>query len=133
MRELKFRAYYAPGMAEGVMFYSDDSAEYHNDGDALSTWLTNSVAFGPNSVHIMQYTGLKDRNGKEIYVGDILKLDLISGDRFSKVHVCPLLEVPTVCFFEDEGWVPLFQFVGKPDTCLQVAGNIHESPELLEG
>jgi hypothetical protein len=81
---------------------------------------------------LMQYTGLKDKNGEEIWENDIVLLDLISGDRYSKVHHDPLIEIPTVCFFEELGWEPLFIYVGKPDTCLQVVGNIYKNSELLK-
>lgn len=121
MRDLRFRAF-----SDGAMHYGGFLIH------ATNGKLMADMVYIKEGDPVMQLTGLKDRNGKDIYVGDILLLDLISGDRYSKVHDCPLLEVPTVCFFEDEGWAPLFQYVGKPDTCLQVVGNIHQNPELLE-
>lgn len=78
---------------------------------------------------IEQYTELKDKNGKEIYEGDVVKYKLYVDSRLNYVD-----EV----FYDTTSGAFM---VGDKDNirtldCLiniEVIGNIHESPELLEG
>ncbi len=78
-----------------------------------------------------QFTGLKDKNGKRIFEGDIVLFDYIGKNR--GVH-----GKKAVCFNNGKfgvfwGWhkefVPLDGFA---NTTLEVIGNIHDNPELLE-
>jgi hypothetical protein len=67
----------------------------------------------------MQFTGLHDKNGKEIYEGDIVK----SGNFTDSV-------IYWRCGFgtgEGQDFTPLDQNV------IEVIGNIYENPELLSG
>lgn len=74
---------------------------------------------------IMQYTGLKDKNGTEIYESDIAK---------TKGHILKEDEEEFNCVveFRDFSW----QLVGDGRYCItkpcEVIGNIYENPELLE-
>lgn len=62
MKEIKFRAWDITNVSQPRM-------EYFNIGEGFS---------GLNECPIMQYTGLKDKNGKEIYDGDIIKWHEVS-------------------------------------------------------
>lgn len=92
-----------------------------------------------DSYELMQYTGLHDKNGREIYESDILKVTGEDGESY----------VATVKWFGDEGY-PAFDLEGIPETWFyganalatifqegvetcEVIGNIFENPELLEG
>ena len=70
MREIKFRAW---DHQNNSMFYPHEI--YFNEGlkdiRALDT-MANYTENGKPRFVLMQYTGLKDRNGKEIYEGDLL-------------------------------------------------------------
>lgn len=75
---------------------------------------------------IMQYTGLKDKNGKEIYEGDI-----ISGDFFNEKFktMGEVIYSEHFCFYASKnlsGETPLFKI-----NRIEIIGNIHENPELL--
>ena len=85
---------------------------------------------------IMQYTGLKDKNGREIYEGDIIALEVIKGVKI-KVPVkfengsFNIHEIPGGYGFSDTAY-PLGKLFLR-DFGIEAIGNIYENPELLEG
>lgn len=72
---------------------------------------------------LMQYTGLKDINGKEIYEGDILAGEFIS----FKVQV-----VYVDGAYETESSVGHYRSLSEFSRCT-IVGNIYENPELAKG
>ena len=134
-REIKFRAwnkrnkkmYYKVmvGMWGGKEVMDDEnyttcmlyeySNEHSNNNPKIGEWLH----FEPyNDVELMQYTGHKDKNGKEIYEGDIVKL--------FEYEVIDNIILP-------EEIVTINDIRGGCDALrpCTVIGNIYENPELL--
>ena len=85
-----------------------------------------------------QYTGLKDKNGKEIYEGDVIQF-YDRGNMFDN----DLLPCTAMVIMKYAKWYPEpinvkglrgFEFEGanlRSEQC-EVIGNIYENPELLE-
>lgn len=109
MREIKFRAW-------------DKEAHKFWWWEDLKTKIANF--FGLDFLDVHQYTGLKDKNGKEIYESDICK----TVDSSKKEWIAPIVYT--------EGY---FCFNSNYDTILtqsacnkyEIIGNIWETPELL--
>jgi uncharacterized phage protein (TIGR01671 family) len=72
---------------------------------------------------LMQYTGLKDKNGKEIYEGDVVKADYAGSHPFGEiVYDSGAFKVK---IFDS----PFFFY----DCKVEVIGNIYENSELIGG
>lgn len=119
MREIKFRAWHK---TTKTMLQVGDNAGTTHPLDCC----VYSMQRQP--VELMQYTGLKDKNAREIYEGDLIK------DSDSKEIGQVIWDDTTLCWttkFEDNdlwGFVPR---KGRDNHC-EVIGNVYQNPELLE-
>lgn len=120
MRELKFRAWhkelnrFAPDYAE----YHFDSENSHLHFDVFNGNFDTDV-WDFSECEIMQYTGLKDKNGVEIYEGDIVR-QYEAG--WNTGGIGDWRNFVVKCITES-------RFLLKDR---EVIGNIYENPELLE-
>jgi len=130
MREIKFRAWdvyfkqmfdvirvdWLPG-GINVYFYLDTGEEWCSDGCEL-----------------IQHTGLKDKNGKEIYEGDIVKF--LAGESYTITGGVFAYDNFEVINFGQYGWEP-FVFEGYDGVIMfyehncTIIGNIYKNPELI--
>jgi uncharacterized phage protein (TIGR01671 family) len=76
---------------------------------------------------LMQYTGLKDINGKEIYEGDILNMTYHGSVSIVKPEIKGVVGFERCSFIIEENGLSL----GKIGRSLEVIGNIYMNPELL--
>gem|GEM_PF-3779127 len=112
----------------------DSYWEYSETTYNLSTFFDN-VANQDMAVEVMQFTSLTDKNGKDIYAGDIVKGDWIDADSDIKDAVfevsikngciIPFTEATGTC----SGWLYHTDLDNKD---FEVIGNIHQHPELME-
>jgi uncharacterized phage protein (TIGR01671 family) len=123
MREIKFRAWQKRLKAiYSVTGYHVNEAIYYCESKKGTRH-----TFGLIDLEIMQYTGLKDKAGVEIYIGDVCEFD--NKDRF------------IVCM---EDWLEVYaDWIGEPECEDQtrdlyrigrskVIGNIYENKELIK-
>ena len=134
MREIKFRAW---DKTYSLMNYK---VQVGNTDYADQNYTCNSiwVDYGDNNsvgwinadekcIELMQYTGLKDKNGKEIYEGDIIEFYFLGSD-----------EKAEIVYNEDRAMFCLQYNKNKLNgwhlnpSKYNVLGNIYENPELLK-
>lgn len=132
MREIKFRAFdtvnkkYVP---QGEVVFKDY-------GDTSISVIPNCqeyiyVEVKPEQFVIEQFTGLTDKNGKEIYEGDILACyDWGTTNTFMHNDVI-LWDVDENGWNFKTDWAECRYDFRKAIIVSEVIGNIHENPELL--
>jgi len=130
MREIKFRAWekhYKKMLRPHRLIWRNDTWELvfiEFDFKELEEYPPYPIFRDiPERVELMQFTGLHDKNGKEIYEGDICRIEYPQETRFRPNQKYHVFEVK----WDKIGWTNLLVF-----QC-EVIGNIYENPELLEG
>lgn len=121
MREIKFRAWDKETKKMCYLSNPHWSLSFGYNGKAEVYNLQNGS--GGNEYELMQFTGLKDKNGKEIYEGDILKESAAREYMGSVIFEDGVFEISGILTALRQHTIDHYGF--------EIIGNIYENPDLL--
>ena len=132
----KFRAY---SKEENEMYYPHNDKNVDWTIDDETGFIAPLVNLGGgmwgmiDKYELMQSTGLIDRNGVEIFEGDIVKWGDTLGGEEKPIRVAVVKINPDIQFDSNVGIFNYGQFAYKnTEKFLTILGNIYENPELLK-
>lgn len=149
MREIKFRAWddvtskmYHTGEEDMMHFY------FNSNGMVVDSFENTKIPFEDNlyddvitetleHLEYMQYTGLKDKNGTEIYDGDYIRYSMRTINGSIYTHVCRVFQHESGTwriegYHEDNHSYETKGTVYATHLICEVIGNIYENPELVK-
>ena len=114
-------------------FETEETKVSKNYGYTLGGMFHDGDYVGSDGIEVMQYTGLKDKNGSEIYEGDIVKARDVRADGLNKFYICEIVWMPTGWYAmrcKDTIWENNYLNINILET--EILGNKYENPELLK-
>ncbi len=146
MREIKLRVWdnFRKKFAKQITTFKFDRCGNINlvvylDRANKTKEITEQEKIYTNDFKLMQYTGLKDKNGRDIYEGDIIsiKADYLSEFNSESILPCEIVAFEDGAFGTYDKKRTLFvsfkEMIDKSDGIeFEIIGNVFENPELLE-
>lgn len=147
-REIKFRAWqknYKRMLKVSAIGFDDNGATFVRVDNGKSALPRSSVYYRGmkdwplDALEIMQYTGLKDRDGKEIYEGDIVQFSEFDYNGLDTTHIGVVAWSGASFsiwgsmdseYFGPDGAFDL-GWARAQDDEFEIMGNVYDNPELL--
>ena len=129
MREIKFRAWLKEDkkmVNVETMDFTDKSMQYLKRSEIINAYILRRES--DDDVELMQYTGVKDKNGKEIYEGDIL----FFRDENMKYVVVWQDAAFIIKSIEIRKYSEKMCWLDDTEICCEIVENIYENKKLLE-
>lgn len=114
MREIKFRAW-EPYELE--MSYEPEFMAFHGMATMEADWI------------LLQYTGLRDKNGADIYEGDVV--ETIDGELVKRTYTVEYSGEHTAFRLRSHVWPKASYQMVRNNMFIEVLGNVYENSELL--
>jgi len=129
-----------------IKFRAWDNAFGTMESDVQNSQMFYHMIDSPERFTLMQFTGLHDKHGKEIYEGDIMRIlqrDWPSQSDYSIPVKDYMISISCLCVvtFEDGAFIPKHHsgegswfnedFFPRQRDIFEVIGSIHSTPELL--
>ena len=132
MREIKFRCW---NKKEKQMYFSNFNGTRVHLGlvysEDLSEWM--ELVPGDENQVIMQFTGLKDKNGKEIWESDLILTDDMYHDYEDGVAINAVPDGKIYRVeYRDGAFFAKDELLGEVASGWEVIGNVYENSELLK-
>jgi len=129
MREIKFRAWDKKNKA---MFYPQELIQL--DRVYVGYFDDSGCPKVNEDIILMQYTGLKDKNGKEIYEKDIIKVKNIASEEEATgfIQFNSRRGYYEIVFDNSPAGIEAFEYYTYSSWEIEVIGNIYENPEFLK-
>lgn len=135
MREILFRGKRTDGTGWIEGFYFQKPNPRSEDGQPVYHGITDLPPFCAEVIPetVGQYTGLKDKNGKQIFEGDIIKAKIEGGNHegFTWPNMPVDFQQGAFCLNDQNGRVFCVLGAFAPSVSFEVIGNIHDNKELL--
>lgn len=144
MKDIKFRAFHKPTSKKmfdvvQIDFTNKIVFSYERIHNTSKYSYFDTVSYNFSDCELMQYTGLTDCEGKEIFEGDIVEVefdDYYSNDFFTidegSIFIGKIIFESFGYYIEFDDTYMSINDINTFNIKIKILGNIHQNPELLE-